>query len=253
MIVIDIETKPIPELVEKFIKPLPAFDQNEVKFGNTKDPEKRAALVASKQAEHDDATVAHMAKAKDRAALNPLTAQVLVIGLYNDHAQSPEHRMEFLEGNEKLILSNFWSQWYDTHLSTDRFVFWSGSSNSENFDPDMLIRRSWILGVKVPPQVINGRYLGSRWEDAAQRYMFGRFNEYCGLSRAAEELGLFGDGAKIFPKSKDDTVTGANFWQWYENKMTCDAAKACPSQKTLAMSYLTNDLLILDAIAGRIY
>ena len=251
MIIIDIETKPIPELVEKFIKPLPAFDPDEVKFGNTKDPEKRAALVAAKQAEHDDAAVAHMAKAKDRAALNPLTAQVLVIGIYDRTDLLNE--CSYIEGDEAMVLTQFWEMWYNADLSTEKFCFWSGSSNSENFDPDMLIRRSWILGVKVPPQVINGRYLGSRWEDAAQRYMFGRFNEYCGLSRAAEELGLFDAGAEIFPKSKEDTVTGANFWQWYEGKMTGDAAKACPDQKTLAMSYLTNDLLTLDAIVGRIY
>lgn len=251
MIIIDIETKPIPELVEKFIKPLPAFDPNEVKYGNTKDPEKRAALVASKQAEHDDAAVAHMAKAKDRAALNPLTAQVLVIGIYDQ--TDLLNKCSFLEGDEAMVLTQFWQMWYDTYFSSDQFCFWSGSSNSENFDPDMLIRRSWILGVTVPPQVINGRYLGSRWEDAAQRYMFGRFNEYCGLSRAAEELGLFGAGATIFPKTKEDTVTGANFWQWYEGSMTGDAAKACPDQKTLAMSYLTNDLLTLDAIVERIY
>ena len=248
MIIIDIETKPIPELVEKFIKPLPAFDPDEVKFGNTKDP--------AGSSDNSLSFLAHMAKAKDRAALNPLTAQVLVIGIYDRTDLLNE--CSYIEGDEATILTQFWEMWYNADLSTgnfstEKFCFWSGSSNSENFDPDMLIRRSWILGVTVPPQVITGRYLGSRWEDAAQRYMFGRFNEYCGLSRAAEELGLFDAGAEIFPKSKEDTVTGANFWQWYEGSMTGDAAKACPDQKTLAMSYLTNDLLTLDAIVGRIY
>jgi len=246
MIILDIETRPRPDLVERFIKPQGQFDPDSVKFGNTKDPEKRKALLLQKEQDFADEQSTYMLKAKSRAALNPLTAEIIVIGLHGDIT-------EFLSGSESNILQSFWATFMNPSFATSRFCFWSGSSGSESFDPDMIIRRSWILNVPVPAMAFNGRYLGSRWEDAAQRYLFGKHMEYCGLSRAADELGLFVENPAIFPKDKEnDRVTGENFHLWFDGKMQ-DVPETPTEQSLLAMKYLRNDLLILDAITSRIY
>jgi hypothetical protein len=251
MIPFDIETKPRTDLVRRFIKPFPAFDPAAVKYGNTKDPAKRAELLALKESDHATEEQAYWKNAEDRASLNPLTAEIVCIGLLMDG------KPVILSGNERDVLTEFWATFADHRLASEKFVFWSGTGNpSENFDVDMIVRRSWLLNVKVSPLAFSGRYLANRFEDAAGRYLLFKREAYCGLSKAALELGLFeGDETikpAIFPKTDNDPVQGVNFYQWWEG--THANTKLSPAeQREWATKYLTNDLLILAGIVDRIF
>jgi hypothetical protein len=251
MIVFDCETKPRPDLVRRFIKPYPTFNPDEVKYGNTKDPVKRAELLALKEAEHKAGEAAYWQNAEERASLNPLTAEVLCVGLLIDGEPVIIGQNSPVAQDEADVLRAFWRVWSDRSNGGEKFVFWSGNGNpAENFDLDMLVRRSWIVGVPVPPLVFNGRHFSSRFEDVAGRYLLYKREAFCGLSRAADELGLFRAGCDFTPKGEDDLVTGANFHLWWEGK--AGDVVAAVEQRQLAVKYLTNDLRLLEAIAGRL-
>lgn len=245
MIPLDLETKPRLDLVVRFVKPPEGFDPAAVKYGNTKDPAKRAELLAQKERDHADTVSAYWALAKDRAQLNPLTAEIVCIGLLVDG------KPQILFGDEKTILTHFWALFASHGLAGEKFVFWSGNGQpTENFDPDMIIKRSWILGVKISALAFSGRYLSNRFEDAAGRYLLYKRDAYCGLSRAADQLNLFTPGGEISPKSEHDPVQGGNFWQYWEGLREGQDPGV---QRALATNYLHNDLFILDAIVNRIY
>lgn len=255
MILFDIETKPRPDLVTRFIKPFEKFDPSAVKYRNTKDPALREAKLAEEQNKHTAAEAAYWQNAMDRAALNPQTGEIVAIGLRG------AGNVEILgedDCGEKIILDHFWNAFANPHHSGEAFVFWSGNgSPTENFDPDYIIRRSWILGVKVPPLAFgDGGYLGRRFVDAARRYLLGKRDAYCGLSRCADELGLYTKDGPITPKLETDPVQGANFWQWWEGtapKVLHPSGNVeAKLQRELAKKYLVNDLLTLDAITARI-
>lgn len=244
MIPLDIETKPRLDLVRRFVKPPENFSPELVKYGNTKDPAKRAELLIQKENDHAAEVSAFWQKAKDRASLNPLTAEIVCIGLLI------EGKPVILSGAEPVLLTNFWATFASHGLAGEKFVYWSGNGQpSENFDPDMIIKRSWIQGVRIGT-AFNGRYLSNRFEDAAGRYLLYKREAFCGVSRAADELNLFSPDSEIKPKSEDDPVCGENFWQYWEGlREGMDPGV----QRALATNYLHNDLFLLNAVANRIY
>ncbi len=245
--IFDIESRPRPELVARFVKPFPAFDPAAVKFGNTRDQEKRAALVKEKAEAHVQEETAYWDNARERAALNPLTAEICCIGIrFNGTIL-----ILGADGqSEPVILRQFWEAFQNNH--GEPFVFWSGSGNpAENFDPDFIIKRSWICGVPVPPSAFDGRYLGRKFVDAAARYLMFKREAYCSLTDAADQLGLYTGENNIFPKNKEtDVVVGSNFHMYWDGKIN-DGASAS-DQRALAVRYLENDLLTADLIAARI-
>jgi hypothetical protein len=245
MPIIDIETKPRPDLVKRFVKPYPDFDPDAVKYGNTKDPAKRAGILQEKQEEHVQAAADHWRKAEERAALNPLTAEILCLGIMEEDGKTM-----VLHGTEVEILTAFWLNYSDAKRATEPFLFWSGrGSPYENFDHEFILKRSWIIGVKVPPSALGK----NRFQDAATRYLFGQREAFCSLSDAADQLGLFEKFTDIFPKNREtDRVTGANFHLWWAGEMP-DVTETAEQQRELALKYLFNDLLILLRICGRIF
>jgi len=211
----DIETAPLIDRVELFWKP----------DSRLKDPAKIAESLAL---------------AKSRAALDPLTGKILVIGLMDQDGQH-----HYIEGEEASLILEFWRrfepEWLPGHADA-RFCFWSGSgSASTMFDIDYIVTRSRLLGVKVPPQVRNGRFYSSRIIDLASEFLLFQTGEYLSLSNAGHAFGLYEDGSDCHPKDKEtDEVTGENFHKVYAQ----DRAKA--------LSYLENDLHITRQIALRI-
>src|ERR1044071_1281510 len=117
----DIETGPLPEA--ELATLLPAFDPNEVKMGNLKDPEKIAAKLS--QAEE-----AHRLNSLKRAALDALTGRVLAIGLLFDN----DDFSVLCQEDEAELLRQFWS----VCCGECRMV----GFNSNSFDLPFLIRRS---------------------------------------------------------------------------------------------------------------
>ena len=127
MIIFDIESGPFleDELRAKFDaefklpSPPGEFDPSAVKYGQTKDPEKRAAKLAEVKAAHeasvrDFAVNAEKAKAEawqsfvDKAALSPITGRVLAIGM-----QSAESGKVGIDDNpdELELIEKFWSKY----------------------------------------------------------------------------------------------------------------------------------------------
>lgn len=247
MIQLDIETKPVPELVNRFFQPGDPFDEASVKLGNVKDPALRAEKIQAARAAHAAEEAARLKSAHDRAALNPLTGQLVVIGLLGENRVP-----EYIHGDETIMLRQWWDVFQDNRDQS--FVFWSGTGGSKAFDPDYMVRRSWVLGVKVPVTFWGDRpgYYGRRMVDAATRYLGGDRQAYCKLTDAADQLGLYAEGATIFPKTKDAMVTGENFHLWWEGKMPKESGT--PEQQRIeAQRYLANDLFTLEGIVNRIF
>lgn len=230
MIIFDIETKPRLDLVDRYLK---KFDSEEVKTGNLKDPAKIAEKILQAEADYHRNAV-------EKAALNPITAEIIAIGVGEEGSQD----INILSGTEDYILDGFWSDFSSKFGSATPFVFWSGNgSPTDNFDIDFIIRRSWIVGVKVPQIAFNGKYLSNRFVDAAQRYLLGRRDAFCSLTRCADELGLYKAGSLLLPKSETDRVQGKNFWNFWEGT---------PEEHGMAVKYLNNDVNTLREIADRI-
>lgn len=242
MILFDVETRPLPDRVKRFTKPFPQFDPSEVKMGNIKDPKLKEAKLAEKQAEHSANEEKYWHDAYDKAALNPVTASVICIG----HCGAVEG---LIEGDEQGVLELFWEIFRNNH--GESFVFWSGSGfPGIGFDVEMLVKRSWMLGVKVPPQVFHGRYLSSQFVDLASRYLFGKKESFLSLSDAADQLGLFDRGLPITKKTDADLVTGKNFHEYWDGFAPVDLIPE--EQRKLAIKYLRNDAMILQYIAGAV-
>lgn len=247
----DIETKPCPELVERFSKPYPEFDAAAVKCGNLKDPAKIAAKLADAKADHESGREAYWKNLRDRAALNPFTGQIVVIGLIEETGE-----VRFLEGSEATILRQFWDAFAWAGDAARKWVFWSGSgSPSKMFDLDYIVTRSRIVGVRIPAQVRSGRFYAQRFVDLAGEFLLYQFDGYLSLTKAAEIFGLYDREdvpieRMIYRKRDDDAVTGENFWQWWEGSAHPDDSKE--AQREHARHYLKNDLLHLFHLAPRI-
>ena len=212
-IAFDSETKPLTHLVERFWKP----------DGRLKDPAKIAESLEL---------------AKSRAALDAKTGQIIVIGLMDQDGLT-----DYIRGEETTILNEFWKVFNKPGNADTKFCLWSGSgSASTMFDIDYIVTRSRILGVKVPPQVRNGRFYSGRIVDLASEFLLYQTGEYLSLSNAGHVFNLYADGSDCHPKNKEtDEVTGENFWRVYET----DPKKA--------LGYLENDLRLTRQIALRIF
>jgi len=133
----DIETLAKPaEEIKQF---MPQFDEADVKLGNLKDEEKIRAKVEEAKKKHEE-------KFFENAALSAQTARVAIIGTCNG--------IEALEDEsddaERLLLCNWWSLVNKTLVgSANGFVGYY----IKQFDLPFLVRRSWILGVRIPPFV----------------------------------------------------------------------------------------------------
>lgn len=252
----DIETRPLPALVEKFTNPFPAFDPAEVKCGNLKDPQKIAEKLEQARASHETDRLSYWKRAHDNAALNPYTASVLVIGMIDE-----DGRTAILDGDEKGILAAFWQAFVLAGDAARKFVFWSGcGAIDKKFDLDFLVTRSRILGVRMPGIVRDGRYYSRRFVDLAGEFLLHQREAYLSLTKAAEIFGIYGEhgigpeGAPAnlhcFPKRDDDPVQGHNFWQFWEGVAQPDVS--AEEQRLLALRYLTNDLRHLLHLAPRI-
>jgi hypothetical protein len=236
-VIFDIETKPRPDLVERFGEKYPEFDASAVKYGNTRDPIKREEILAQKRADHETEREAFFAKQRERAALNPYTAEVLCVGAL---VAGEEEIMAC--DSERETLESFWRLYGTAHRT---FYYYSGNGNtSGKFDPDMLVTRSRILGVTVPPSVRRGRYYSDRFVDLAEEFLLGKRDAFLSLTRCADILGAFDNPATTLRrKQDDDPVTGANFHKFWE---------AGGKSRELAASYLVNDLNLAAYIAARI-
>lgn len=247
-LVFDIETGPLPDdqLAEMFKFDEPAhpgeFDPAGVKYGNLKDEAKRAAKLKESQDEHAAAvanfsTTLAEARAnqwgefKGKAALDPMTGQVLAIGIGRG-----EKAAVIAQPTEAETLAAFWKKYQQCRKDQTRMA----GANINGFDLPFLVRRSWMLGVDIPATAYTheGKWvnfdklfvdirelwlLGQRWGDTESS-----------LGSMARALGV-GD--------KTPGINGGDFARlWF----------GTPEERQQATDYLLNDLKLTADVATRL-
>ena len=210
MTVWDIETG--PETDERLALAEPVFEAP----ANYKDPEKIAASIAEQRA-----------KWRERAALDPMTGRVLAIGSMDEVTIVLDHG----ENRETDIIGNFFRV-YERHASCgERMV----GFNIHGFDLPFIVKRAWILGVPVPPQLRpNGQsrfYWPPTFVDLQQVWGAGEMRPAGSLGAICKLLGI---GEK--------TGSGADFARLYADEST----------RQQALDYLKNDLLLTNKLAERL-
>lgn len=245
----DVETRPRLDLVAKLAEPPAPFDPEGVKYGNTKDPVKRAALLEQRRQEHEEQAADALENQRKRAALDPLTGEVCVIGTIDESFSISliQHPTEI------AILRAFWTIVAQEGDAAIRWLFWSGAGDINNhFDLDFVVTRSRILGVRVPSFVRSGRYYSARLFCLAKEFLLYKREKFLSLTRAGEVFDLYSDGVepKLERKREDDPVTGENFHLWWDGKATKEHPAA--AQRSFALRYLDNDLRHLAHLAIRI-
>lgn len=249
MLIFDIETSARPEAELRPLCPpfdpasvdglaVGEFDPASVKLGNTKDQAKIDAKIAEARAAHEAAAAnapqilaaaeeAHWRSFVNRAALSPVTGQVLAIGYWSAKAGAKiQGQGESLD--ERQLLANFWNRYRACRSEGRRMV----GFNIFRFDLPFMARRSWFLGVEVPDTLTDpsGRYFDRVFVDLLARWQCGVYGESIRLDDLAR---FFGVGCK------PDGICGADFGRLYvEDRAT-------------AIEYLKNDLLITSGCAAR--
>lgn len=208
-LIFDIETGPLEEAEVK--RMMPAFDPASVKHGNTKDETKKAAQIEAARADHE-------AKHLDRAALSPITGELIVIG-YKFSGNDPE----IYGVDERAELELFWNRYSYCLMNKVKLIGW----NIFNFDLPFLIRRSWFHGIAVPESVLEkNRYWNPVFIDLMQVWACGAYGQWEKLNTAARFFGHDG-------KNGD----GADFHRlWKEDRLK-------------AVKYLENDLAMTELVA----
>lgn len=197
LIMFDVETGSQPPDVLAKLKP------EFVAPSNYKDKDKIAANIAEQEKSW-----------LDRAALDAITAKVLVVGILEDDKPT------YLEGSEKAILEAFWL-WLDLQLGAGNIV---AGFCIFRFDLVMLYRRAIINGVPVKLNHFrnnNNRYWRDGLVDIAEQWQLGNRDQYISLDMLARVLGV---GAK--------------------NGDGKDFAALYATDRVKALAYLHNDLLL---------
>lgn len=243
MLIFDIETGPDDKrLMDHWSYPdfaeLGDFDPSSVKTGNLKDAAKiaekiEAARLAHEQAkstaksDYDAARAQSLQDHTDRAALSAATGRVLAIGYHS--AETGKTLVHGEDQTEAELLNGFWAQYSRMRKAGRRMV----GFNSNGFDVPFLLRRSWMLGVDVPPSARNGRYLDQIFVDLREIWLCGQRWGDCesSLDHVAKCLGV---------GQKTEGVTGADF------------ARLWAEDRPRAIEYLTQDVRLTYEVAVRL-
>ena len=238
-IIFDIETGPLSQEQVLALSPPPPdlphpgeFAAESVKLGQMKDPAKIEAKIAEARAKHEAAVAAYeenkakaladwQESAMRSAALSAFTGQVLAIGYRRDSGQ-----VAIQISNEPELLQAFWNLYQRSRAQSIRLV----GHCIFQFDLPFIVRRSWLLGVDVPPTVFDGRFFDNRvFTDTAKHWLLG---QYGGEKFSLDLLDKFFGGS-------GKNGNGAEF------------AKLLASDPEAAKAYLANDLEMNYRIAKR--
>lgn len=178
--IFDIETCPLPP------EELAVLEPKLAPAKNLKDPEKIAADIAAKRA----------AWLED-AALSAITGRVLAVGV--------------LRGEEPEIFHG-----YDEHANIGAFwdLIHEGGSfagfNVASFDLPFLVRRSWKLGIPIPP-IRSGRHWSGNFIDLRDVWGLGEYHPEGSLDMISRHLGFPGkdSNGKLFHQLYIDDVGAA--------------------------------------------
>lgn len=162
------------------------FNADEVKLGNTKDPDKIAKKI-------EEARAVHVQQQIERAALSAVTGRVLCIGYYSAAKNNVSIGQVEEPDKERQVIQQFWG-FASKCIDEGRRMI---GLNIFGFDLPFLRRRSWILGIDVPEKVRNGRYWHPIFIDIADEWLSGdRFGSTsCNFDELARAFGTAGKPA----------------------------------------------------------
>ncbi len=211
--VFDIETGSLPE--DEVLRIAGEFNEDKVKTGNLGIEKALEKILKAKED--------HLKNLVKNAPLNAEYGVVLAIGIKNEEDEV------VLWGEEKKVLSDFWSRVAYDYQDNQRV--WVGF-NSTTFDLPFLLRRSFMVGAKVPSECVPvSRYWdGSFWRDLYDIYKAGDFRATIGLDRFCRACGLPG---------KDGS--GKGFGDLFKK------------DREKALEYCLNDIRITYKLAERIF
>lgn len=195
-IIVDIETLALPD--EVILKNAPEWNEEEARTRVPKNYKKEEAING--WLEEDRA--GYRANLLEKAALNPETATVAVIGIFKDDTAKSDSN----NSNEGLLIEYVFREMSIEIRTAGRVLGW----NILGFDLPFLIRRAWILGIKVPHHVYNPlmRYPVSEGVvDMMDRWKGGNWKApHTSLNNALKAVGLPGkpDGKEFASLWRED-------------------------------------------------
>lgn len=214
-VIFDIETEGATTL--KFLKeiypPYPQFVPQGVKCGNLKTEEEKLAKIEAARLEHASQEEAHWQEKLEKAALSAETGRVVTIGYLPVGATDEDAHLDDADFDEERLLRRFWAGYEKVVRQRGRIIGW----NSNGFDIPYLIKRSWIVGVPVPPSVFRGKWISDTFIDLMQVWSVHEFKKFAKLDACARVLGL---GNKT-----DQACSGAEFAKWYRDPDRHEEAK----------------------------
>lgn len=213
IVVFDIETGSLPE--EKILDIAGEFNESNVKTGNLGIEKAMEKILKAK--------TDHLSNLVEKAPLNAEYGVVLAIGIKSGGEEI------VLWGDEKKILSDFWSR--VAHDYQENQTMWVGF-NSQNFDLPFLLRRSFIVGAKVPSECVpvSRFWDGNFWKDLFEIWKAGNFKDSISLDRFCRACGLKGKNG-----------SGKYFQQLFKE------------DREKALEYCLNDIRITYQLAERIF
>lgn len=218
MLVLDIETGPLPE--DQLADLIPPFDREAVTHKSW-GPEAIEKLRDKREAEHLEAFMS-------KAALNAETGTVIVVGLrLVDRGVSKLVHIDEATPTESDVLEATWN-WLSKAVEQSHSIV---THNGIGFDLPFLVRRSFILGVSVPDWIHDGRYFHKAIRDTMRMWFLGERNQFIGLDRLAQILGC--------ENRKLAGVDGADFHLLWKN------------DRSKATEYALADLVVTEEVATR--
>jgi len=238
----DLESKPVKEKVyelfefkpkaTEFVPKQAIFDRANVKLGAMVDEAKIKAKIEKAEATFDaklitdeedfyqdlkDEEEKFWKGLIDKAALNAMTAEIIAIGFI-----TPDGDKDMYTGAEKDLIKQMWGRYNaikQANVDRTMLVGW----NIFGFDLPMLVTRSRILNIPVPPFKVNTRFYDPLFHDLQPNWCDYVYGKYCKLSTAAKACGIAAD--------RSNDCGGEFFWKVLEEE---GAEKALP--------HLSNDL-----------
>lgn len=225
-IILDIETGPLPVSHREFLRPeFASFDPQKVKTGNLKDPTKIAAKIAESQVEYYEKQEKEKAdfESGDGAALDAMSGRVLLVGMLIG-----ESCVQIYDDDEARLIRRTWDLLESNR--PDRIV----GHNVIGFDARFLVRRSLVLGVGVPGNLLDDlhRYAPDVWTDTMHIWGAGDRKEMISLANLCGAMGIL--------SPKGGHINGGNFALNWDEK-----------NRGLCLDYNRDDLYAVLAIYNR--
>lgn len=254
MIVFDIETGPLPEEdLRRMMAPeepsfdpksIKSFDPESVKYGNMKDPAKRAEKLEECRKRHEEESANaeknyEAKRAEDRAkyeaefigkaALNAMTCRILAISYKPYGGQVLVKHGDGSHEAEAELLRHFWAVAANTSEGDGLLI----GHNIKNFDLPRIVQRSWLHRITPAVKMLDRSRYWQPWiVDTMDIWQAGSKGQYVSLDSIAR---YFGCGEK--------NGDGAQFARLF---LSSD-----PAERQQAIDYAANDVVMNYEIAVR--